>query len=335
MSAKKIVELPLIEPKYSTFHHQGTATAIIKENPSIRNWCLNKIGILSCGQGFLKGKTSPFLNVENSSWECNPYLDKKQYSLRFLNGYVHPIIRNLLNAGYYVYFNGIDDYYVEGKSWYRERHFSHDGCICGYNQENKTYCIYAYDSEWKYRKFWTTQASFEKGRRAVLKQGKEQNIYGLKAVSREVLFSSPEAIDQITRYMDSSLEKYPETGEGKVYGIAVQDYLVRYLEKLYDESIPYEKMDRRIFRLIWEHKKVMHERIVCIEKALGLDTSISSQYGDLVLLADRTRLLYASYHMKRRDSLLPCIQEQLRELRKKEALLLNELLNKVEVKEEK
>ena len=77
--------------------------------------------------------------------------------MQFMKGYIHPLIRNLLDAGYYVCFVGVDDYYVKGKSWYKERHVNHDGAICGYNQEDKTYCLYSYDSNWVYRKFWTTQ----------------------------------------------------------------------------------------------------------------------------------------------------------------------------------
>ena len=73
--------------------------------------------------------------------------------MRFIKGYVHPIIREFINNGYYVFYWGIDDYYLEGKSFYKERHFNHDGLICGYDQNNKTYQIYAYDQKWIYRQF--------------------------------------------------------------------------------------------------------------------------------------------------------------------------------------
>ena len=55
--------------------------------------------------------------------------------------------------------------------------------------------------------------------------------------------------------MESDLEKFPENGEGNVRGLVVHTYLAKYLDMLYDGSISYERMDRRVFRLIWEHKK--------------------------------------------------------------------------------
>ena len=42
----KYAELPIIAPIYSTYHYQGDASAVINDNPSIRNWFLNNNLIL-------------------------------------------------------------------------------------------------------------------------------------------------------------------------------------------------------------------------------------------------------------------------------------------------
>ena len=176
---KKKIELPLAEPLYSTYHYQGPCTAVLVNNPSIRNWYLNQVMILTCTRKFLNGFTTPEIGMAESSWNDNPYLDKKWYGMQFMEGHTNFVIRKLLDAGYYVCFSGSDDYYVEGKSWYHERHFNHDGCICGYDQENKTYCIYSYDQNWIYHKFWTTQKSFDTGRKAPFKKKQYGNICGI------------------------------------------------------------------------------------------------------------------------------------------------------------
>lgn len=248
--------------------------------------------------------------------------------MEFLKGYTHYIIRNLLDAGYYVCFSGIDDYYVEGKSWYRERHFSHDGCICGYDQNNKTYCIYSYDKNWIYQKFWTSQKSFEAGRKSSFEKGQYGSIFGIKPKESEVSFSPEIALNKIAEYLDSTLEKYPETSEGTVFGIVVHDYIVKYVEKLYDGTIPYDKMDRRVFRMIWEHKKAMFQRIELIEKAFSLDNSISEAYKSVISDADSCRMLYAAHHIKQRNFILPTIQKKLVALKSREQELLKELLKK-------
>lgn len=332
---KNKIELPLIEPIYSAYQYQGPGTAILFKNPSIRNWYLNQIMILTCTRKFLKGFTTPEVSIEGASWKDNPYLDKKWYEMQFLEGHTHFVIRKLLDAGYYVYFNEIDDYYVEGKSWYHKRHFNHDGCICGYDQENKTYCIYSYDQNWIYQKFWTTQKSFDAGRKAEFKKGIYGSICGIKPIGDQIAFSHEIVLKKVAEYLDSNMEKYPENEEGAVSGIVVHDYIARYVGKLYDGSIPYEKTDFRVFRLIWEHKKAMLERMQCIEAALQLDHSASEAYKEVVHEADNCRMLYAAHHIKQRNSVLPIIQKKLLLVKGWEQKLLNELLQKGQKEDKK
>ena len=266
LEMKKIVELPIIEPIYQTYQYQGSGAATIKNNPTIRNWYLNEAVNLTCSRRFLTQTALLDVTIVYSEYQHNPYLEKKFYSMQFLNGYINPLIRNLLNDGYYVYFTGVDDFYVQGKSLYQKHHMLHDGLICGYNQNDKTYCIYSYDINWVYRKFWTSQKSFNEGRIAMQKQGKYGIICAIKPKPDIVNFSIKRAYEKIKEYLNSSLEVYPLEEDKNPYGIAVQLYIVKYLDRLIEGSIPYKNMDRRVFRLIWEHKKAMLERIEAIEE---------------------------------------------------------------------
>ncbi|MBE7058970.1 MAG: hypothetical protein E7387_07760 [Ruminococcaceae bacterium] len=330
MKKSKRVELPLVEPLYSTYHYQGTCTAILASNPTIRNWSLNQIMSLSCNRKFLKGFTSPEITVDKSSWGWCPHLIKINVSSQFEKRNINSVIRELIDNGFYIVFENVDDYYVEGKTWYKERHFNHDGLICGYDQNNKTYCIYAYDSNWIYRKFWTPQKAFNAGRAAMLKQGVSTIFYAVKAMDDIVDFSPRIVCDNIKEYLDSDLEKYPFEGEDDVYGIVVHEYIAEYVSKLYRGDIPYERMDRRVFRLIWEHKKAMLERIKLVEEKLGMNTDISQKYAVLVGEADTMRILYAAHHMKRRDPVLPVIQSKVLQLMEDERKLLTKLEENME-----
>lgn len=138
MRKSKKVELPLVEPLYSTYHYQGACTAILASNPTVRNWSLNQIMSLSCNRKFLKGFTSPEITVDKSSWGWCPHLIKINVSSQFEKRNINSVIRELIDNGFYIVFENVDDYYVEGKTWYKERHFNHDGLICGYDQNNKT-----------------------------------------------------------------------------------------------------------------------------------------------------------------------------------------------------
>lgn len=42
----KAVELPIVQPLYGTYQNHGAGSAVLKSNPSIRNWYLNQVMIL-------------------------------------------------------------------------------------------------------------------------------------------------------------------------------------------------------------------------------------------------------------------------------------------------
>ena len=326
----KRVELPLIEPLYSTYHYQGPGTAIIGNNQSVRNWYLNQVMNIICSKKFLKGYTTPEITIADSSWYVNPYLDKHWISSEFTNDYINSIIHQMINNGFYVAFGDVDDFYLKGKSWYKERHFSHDGLICGYDPNDKTYCIYAYDSNWIYQKFWVPQIDFYAGRIAMRENGTFSRFCGLKVKGDQIEFSPKIACQKIKEYLDSDIKKHPFDKEGNAYGLVVHEYIAEYVTKLYSGDIPYERMDKRVFRLIWEHKKVMFERIQSIERELMFGSDVSEKYRSLVTDADMMRMLYASHHIKRRDSVLPIIKKKLLNLADKEKELLTFLVDKAE-----
>lgn len=152
---------------------------------------------------------------------------------------------------------------------------------------------------------------------------------GFKAGTNEEKLDASIIYRRLREYLDSTVEKYPVDGDGDVFGIAVQEYLAMYAGRLYDGSIPYERMDRRVFRLLWEHKAVMLERLQKVEKMLELDHTVSERYKLLVPEADTVRMLYASHHARRRDSLLPVIQKKLYALSASETELLSEFTEKM------
>ena len=324
----KFVELPLIEPLYQTYHYQGISTAVIGENPTIRNWYLNEIMNLTCSREFLSGFSSPKITIADSFWSLNPHLDKKWVLFEFTSKHINSIIKTMLDKGYYVEFSGIDDYYIKGKSWYKKRHFKHDGLICGYNQEDKTFCIYAYDSNWVYKKFWTPQKGFNEGRIYFDKKGVIGDVCAIKPKPNIIEISPSIMCEKISEYLDSNLEKYPFDGEGEVFGTVVHEYIAKYLDFLYSGEIPYEKMDRRVFRLIWEHKKAMLERMRLIEDAFRLDHSLSEAYEEVVSAADHCRMLYASHRIKERREVLPFIRRKLLALKDLEREILQALYQK-------
>lgn len=328
----KKVELPILEPVFSTYHYQCISTAIISNNPSIRNWAINENVAMWCEKSFLSGITTPYLTVKLSSFAYNPYLEKHFFDLSDENIKFNQIVKKYIDNGYYIYFNKIDDFYLDGKTWYKERHFFHDGILCGYDQENKSYCIYAYDNRWKYTKLWIPQKSFNAGLRSMKKNGEKGHLYALKPTPENVELKPAVILKNLKEHISSTFETCPTSSPTGAWGTIVHDYIAIYIDKLLDNSIPYEKMDWRIFRVIWEHKKVMLERIERMEEVLALDPTASTLYKAIVVEANKIRLMYASCHIKRKDNLLISIKETLMEIKRREKEILENLIKEAERK---
>ena len=318
--------LPLSEPVYSTYHYQGISSATHYSNPTVRNWFLNSVMQMYCSRRFLDGFTTPELTVLDSNFESNRYLNQIIMPFDRIRGRTGEVIRALIDSDTFAVFRGIDDYYIPGKSWYRERHFYHDGMICGYDMSDRTYYIHAYDSNWQYRVFKVPQASFHSARRHSLDKGTNGYLCAVKVKDDTPEFSPYETVENLKRYMDSSIEKYPVTDRGNVFGTAAGDYIVMYVRRLEDGSIPYRRTDRRVFRLIWEHKRVMLERLEKLEEALGVNSDVSYKYREVTDAAREMHMAYAAYCRRQRCELLPAIAGKLEHINDTEKRLIDKMI---------
>lgn len=326
----KQVQLAVCEPAFSTYHYQMIACVVAAENPHLRKWFLNNCVMLQCERKFLRGFTSPMVDVALCFSYAIPQIFKQEIHLEFAGDYVRPIIRNMLDAGYYVAFEAVDDYYIEGKTFYGERHYGHDGLLCGYDDAAGTYRMMAYDKNWVCRLFDTPQTGFEEGVLSMGRQGVWGALVGMRANQDPVELDLPRIRALLRSYLDADFRRFPPEKDGKAKGIVVHDYIALYLDQLIQGVTPYERMDWRVFRMLWEHKRHMLERIRAVEEALSLGPETGDAYEAVVRTCDTMRALYARYHIKRRDDLLPMLKERLAAVTASERTLLGQLVAKME-----
>ena len=74
----------------------------------------------------------------------------------------------------------------------------------------------------------------------------------------------------------------------------------------------------------------MLERLQKTEEVLQLDSVCSSAYEPLVSDANTMRMLYASHHMKHRDSVLPILRQKLTAQKELEQEVLWQFVKKAE-----
>ena len=323
------IELPVTMPYFTTYHWQGSAGIVAAGHPQAAIWYWNNAIVLECGRRFLRGFTSPECSVPHIGvWDI-PFFEKHVLDMRFLQSACPDIFRDALRQGYYLVFSVADDFCIKGTALYDQRHFDHDGLISGMDDEQKTVTLIAYDSHQIYRPFHTPLEGFRKGMAASCQRVGYGIIVALKVKHDSISLDLPLIRRSIEEYLDSDFERYPSDEDGAAYGLVVHDYLALYLERLRNGSIPLGCLDRRPFRLIWEHKRCMLDRILAVEQALGLDDAVSRAYAPLAKEANRMHFIYAKYNQKPQAELLSLLQRKLAGLKEKERYLLTELVERM------
>lgn len=324
------VLLPYTEPMYSTYHELSSAGIPMKQNKTSDNWYYNNTVDWNCNRTFLSEHTTVGINLNSGSMWNMPFLEKSGICTKFARRCVLDIIKTMLDDGFYVSFGGVDDYFVKGKSWYQERHFNHDGLIVSYDDEKETLSIAAYDQRWIFTVFETPQNCFVEGMKAMCDQGTYSGINAVKGTDIIHVLDLSTICNQLKTYLASNISAYPLDGSDFVYGVMVYDYLCMYLDKLADGSMPYERKDKRILRLVWEHKRCMLGRIRAVEQECGWENSLSSSYEEVVKLSDQARFIYSKFVLKYSSTNLERIQVILMQMKKLESELLGEFLKGLE-----
>ena len=325
------VSLPFCVPVFSFTPGHAAAGFALNGHPTGYNAYLNQCTTVGCTRRFLRGFTTPQMGIPRAWIGSFPYIEHYSVSSRF--GYPHyrNIIKLMLDQGFSVYFNGIDDFYMPGKCWYGIRHMAHDGIICGYDDNDQTYSIAAYDINWLFSLIKIPQDSLIEGLNACINNKQYGGLTAYKMRENAVVSLDEKMIlRNLKTYVDQTVDKYPLDQDGWIEGIATHDFLAMYMDKLKDGSIPAEKVDWRTLRPVWEHKKCMLDRIKAIEEKRGWDIELSSKYAPLVDDANRARMMLAMFHKNQKATLLDKMKNILLDLRERESEILKELIKRME-----
>lgn len=326
MKASRI-DLPLCAPIYSVSHGQGSVTSILHDNISLRNWYLNNSMVLSVRDGNPGGLFRPNIDICQSGPEDNPYIERQEILLTFLDGAVCRVIKNMINKGYYVYFGAIDDYYMKGRSGYHKRHYLHDGLICGYDTVNKSYSIYAYDTDMKYRVFDMPQSCFERARKSSERMGFCGSLMAMKPMKMKIELDPYLIKNRIIEYLDPPLVKNNLEENETAYGIIAHKYLIKYIDVLYNCDSDAVNLNLQAFKMIIEHKLFMLERIKKVEEYFDINDSISTAYSEASDKAIQLWNLCLYSVIKSDKSKIPVMKSILERIDMLESNLLSRLIS--------
>lgn len=297
------------------------------DNTTSDHWYFNNCIDISCKRNLLEGSSSPELDVPNTSLWDMAFIEKKYINNSSVRGCAGRVISNLLEEGYYVIFDHVDDYYVEGKSWYKQRHFSHDGLIHGYNKNKNCYNIAAYDARWLFCSFETPK---DKLLRALYQPFNTRlgDLTGGKSLPQTIALDTELILIRLKDYLGSCSSRVDQL----VHGFAVHDHLIMYLEAVKDGRIRSNYIDTRIIRLLWEHKQCMHDRIAAVERLLSIGNKISPLYQQVTAAAAHARFLMSKYALKKNEALLTAMQKDIETIKALEERLLYQFCIELEGK---
>lgn len=324
------VSLPFCVPWFAFTQGHAAPGLAMAGHPTAYNSYLNQCTTLSCTRRFLSGFTTPQVSMPRSGVNSFNCLERYGVTSRFGYPYYKEVIKNMLDEKFYVYFSGVDDFNIPGKSWYGIRHMAHDGVICGYDEEDKSYSIAAYDINWVYNLIRIPQDCFIEGLNSCIEKQQFGVIMAYKMKDTVVNLDENMILRYLKDYVGKTVDKFPLDQQGGVEGIAVQDFLAMYMDKLRDGSIPSDKMDWRSLRPVWEHKRCMLDRIRAIEEKRGWEADLSIKYQPIVEDANRVRMIYAMYHKNQKPALLDKIKNGILNFKDKEYEILQEFVRRME-----
>jgi hypothetical protein len=325
------VSLPFCVPVVAFTPAYAAPGIAMNGHPTAYNAYLNQSTTICCSRRFLNGLTTPQMRLPRSKLEHFSCIERHEVSSRFGHPYYRELIKLMLDQGFYVFFIGIDDFYLPGKCWYGIRHMPHTGVICGYDDKDKTYDIATYDINWLFTLIKVPQECFFEGLEYCI-ENKQYGAITAYKVKEDIVVDLDEKmiLFYLNDYINNTVDKYPLDQQGGVEGIAVQDFLALYLDKIKEGFIPAEKMDWRAMRPVWEHKRCMLDRIKAIEKRRGWDTEFSSKYAPLVEDTNRVRMMYAMFHKTQKESLLDKMKNGILTFKSKEEEILKDFIKKME-----
>lgn len=325
------INLPVKMPLFTTFHNIASAGIVAKNNPMSDIWYYNNVIQWRCIEPTDQYSKLDLAVCRGSIWDI-PFIDKTETNFRFIHKYIIEIIEEMIAENCYVLFSGVDDYFIENKTNYQKKHFSHDGLITGVDSEHRMLAMVAYDKNGIYRAFETSYDGFIKGVEYLCEDGEYGNLTTAELNSRTQCILD---ISSIKKELKLYLDGYVEYGSFTnipitvVYGFPVYDSIILYIDRFLDGSLKIERLDQRIFRLLYEHKNCMWLRIRCIESDLGLGDKYSKLYSEVLDFSKKVKMLAIKIKVSHQINLLDRIREMIIELKNKEYFTLNNFIQKI------
>lgn len=301
----KIFKLPMVVPPYVTYQGMSFMLGIILSNYNTINYVYNNFIAIGCKKtdelwdlkieliDVLWDSLSIEGIFEQDFYEIKKYLRKDTINIFF---------KERLEQSWYILLYNIDEFYLSYSDVYKKEHFIHDLYIYGY--EKDTFCVMAYKDE-KLQLFNVAQIEIQNAIWAC------QNpsfcaCRPNKKIKVEINYDKIK--NNIINYNNGREE------DNYLYGIKVYDALIDSLNNFIKNK---EKViDMRVFRMLWEHKKIFKMQLLKLQERQNIGNSIEhainvERTGNKVfLLGIKFRLTGEFSNLKKMIELLELMRDE-------------------------
>lgn len=310
--------LPLVMPPVETYQDTSFVLGIILAHDHTKNaFCNNYIEWFCKDTDKIKDLRLRFANV---SWEdyrrwgiaeMDLYHLKNIAQTNFIN-----FIKERIDQDNYILLYSIDEFYLSYSPHYANRHFIHDTYIYGY--EKNSFCIMAYSGR-KLKMFTVPSYEILDAMYHSFSENPDTTFCTFRpyhAVSVDIDY------DQIRQGLANFINENKQYNDGKAYGLRVYDILQNSLLSIINDINSNKKeIDLRVFRVLWEHKKVLSHHIKL------LDSSYTNEVNKVEQLSHIVFSLSMKYSVTYNHALLYKIIDYLNQIKENETHLIRNLLH--------
>ncbi len=339
-------KIPVQEPPVTSYMFYMYPLSIMRPHVAFTPWiCSNYIQLYHYrGHGlyFYVSPLSPKGGKKNYYFSTCPFLDVQRLEQRIIlrtHDDVVQFVISSIDEDCYAQLD-VDYFYLPFTEPYKRYHYMHELLISGYDDTNKTFEISGYNGSWNYHIATITFDELYQSVNTVNTNASDGNLF-----TNNQLVESPmtflyridsrktyeieirQICEWLSDYLESvhTAEKYRMpfiSQEEGLWGISVYSYLTETLDRgrnLETLTIP--------LRVLWEHKKIMSERIWYLEEQGYIDSGnrLFKEYWEITKMANHARWLFLKCRKKPKASLVRSAKAILQDVAEREYRVLSNL----------
>ncbi|MFD2614577.1 hypothetical protein [Paenibacillus gansuensis] len=290
------------------------------------NWVYSNYFQLYCNSNF--NEQNLFYDYLIDTVKVNPYVDYQLIEKNTFDSLGYNLIEyiiEMINQGYYIMIK-MDMYYITNRFASNHLHYYHNELISGYDMQTGNFLIYGFGKKGKLTLSSIDFGSFIKSTR------RSPNFTLLKSIEhpQDYEFDIKLIIKEIAEYLNYNKSENILYDTNVVYGVNTYDIIIKFIKDYLSDSLnnsiysSFFRIRKQIY-VLWEHKKIMLDRILFYEK-LGIIKNISHSYLEIESTARMVLHLLLKSDMVKDKTVFSKSINALIELKSKEIKILNVLL---------